>query len=175
MTSQQILQADVLDILFENRNKSYGAYDLRKTYPLRLIKAMGITILLVLVLMFLGSSSSTKAITDKTNDGYIVRQVDLPEEKKPEPPKEKPTPPATQQPIKQEIFETQIKPVDVVNQTMATQDQLQDATFGDKKIEGTPATNIQPPPLPPANTTTNTTQEEPQQKENVLPNRQPQF
>ena len=36
----QIQQADVLDILFENRNKSYGAYELRKTYNRRLSKAL---------------------------------------------------------------------------------------------------------------------------------------
>src|ERR1043165_9136758 len=98
MTSQQILQADVLDILFENRNKTYGAYDLRKTYPLRLIKAMGITMLFVLALLFFGSSSSTKTETEEIKEGLKVTDVNLTEEKKPEPPKEKPTPPATQQP-----------------------------------------------------------------------------
>lgn len=33
MTSQQILGCDVMDILFEHRNKQYGAYRLRKDYP----------------------------------------------------------------------------------------------------------------------------------------------
>ena len=32
MTNKEILQADLLDILFEHRNKLYGAYALRKTY-----------------------------------------------------------------------------------------------------------------------------------------------
>ena len=32
MTSNEILHADLLDILFENRNKQYGAYTFRKNY-----------------------------------------------------------------------------------------------------------------------------------------------
>ncbi|MES2848329.1 MAG: energy transducer TonB [Bacteroidota bacterium] len=35
MNSNTILSSDVLDILFENRNKKYGAYTLRKFYPNR--------------------------------------------------------------------------------------------------------------------------------------------
>jgi len=40
MEIQQIARADILDIIFEGRNKDYGAYDLRKTYNRRLTKAM---------------------------------------------------------------------------------------------------------------------------------------
>ena len=37
MKPDLILHADVLDILFENRNKEYGAYELRNHYNNRLI------------------------------------------------------------------------------------------------------------------------------------------
>ena len=47
-----ILQADPLDLLFENRNKKYGAYPLRKYYPQRLIISMGIIISLVIMISF---------------------------------------------------------------------------------------------------------------------------
>jgi periplasmic protein TonB len=40
MEKQNILTADVLDILFDGRNKDYGAYDLRKTYNRRMYKAL---------------------------------------------------------------------------------------------------------------------------------------
>ena len=40
MEINKILSADVLDIIFEGRNKAYGAYDLRKTYNKRLINAL---------------------------------------------------------------------------------------------------------------------------------------
>jgi protein TonB len=36
MDSNKILSADLLDILFEGKNKDYGAYQLRKTYNNRL-------------------------------------------------------------------------------------------------------------------------------------------
>ena len=47
MKSEDILKADVLDILFENRNKTYGAYSIRRAYPSHLKKAMATMLLLV--------------------------------------------------------------------------------------------------------------------------------
>lgn len=44
MTSETILKTDVLDIVFEKRNKLYGAYPLRKFYKNRLFGALTITI-----------------------------------------------------------------------------------------------------------------------------------
>ena len=38
MEVNKILNADILDIIFEGRNKEYGAYDLRKTYNKRLVR-----------------------------------------------------------------------------------------------------------------------------------------
>ncbi|HEX6426861.1 MAG TPA: energy transducer TonB, partial [Niastella sp.] len=37
MEISTILTADILDILFDGRNKEYGAYDLRRTYRRRLM------------------------------------------------------------------------------------------------------------------------------------------
>jgi protein TonB len=39
MTNNEILKASLLDIIFENRNKEYGAYALRNDYDKRLVKA----------------------------------------------------------------------------------------------------------------------------------------
>jgi protein TonB len=44
MNSETIMQTDVLDIIFEKRNKLYGAYTLRKFYNHRLFKSIGITL-----------------------------------------------------------------------------------------------------------------------------------
>lgn len=41
MNKDLILKSDVLDIVFENRNKAYGAYELRKQYGGRMNKALG--------------------------------------------------------------------------------------------------------------------------------------
>ncbi len=48
-----MLHADPLDILFENRNKSYGAYPLRKYYSQRLYISMGVTLSVVIMGTFL--------------------------------------------------------------------------------------------------------------------------
>jgi periplasmic protein TonB len=50
MTSNEILKADMLDILFENRNKLYGAYTLRKYYNRRLIISLGLALSVVIFL-----------------------------------------------------------------------------------------------------------------------------
>ena len=44
MTSKEILQASFLEILFEHRNKEYGAYALRKFYNNRLGIALGVSL-----------------------------------------------------------------------------------------------------------------------------------
>lgn len=55
MKPEHILQSDVLDIVFENRNKAYGAYELRKHYRRRLIKSLLITISIVALFALLQS------------------------------------------------------------------------------------------------------------------------
>jgi periplasmic protein TonB len=52
MNANEIPQADLLDILFEGRNKEYGAYDLRKFYNERLTRAILMTLSLCLLLIF---------------------------------------------------------------------------------------------------------------------------
>lgn len=84
MKADNILKADVLDIIFQNKNKEYGAYTLRKFYNNRLKKSLAITTLLVLVFAGLQSWKTPKKIT-KVFPGQVV-EIDLekfePEEKK---------------------------------------------------------------------------------------------
>jgi periplasmic protein TonB len=40
MESNKILSADLLDLIFDDRNKEYGAYELRKTYNRRISKSL---------------------------------------------------------------------------------------------------------------------------------------
>ena len=65
----KIMSADILDIIFEGRNKDYGAYELRKTYNRRLTMAllfMAAIIALVFIAFavsnFIESHSSKQAI-----------------------------------------------------------------------------------------------------------------
>jgi len=54
MQTKQILSEDVLDILFDGKNKEYGAYQLRKTYNKRITLALAGT-MLTCFLFLLGS------------------------------------------------------------------------------------------------------------------------
>ena len=102
MDVNKIQSADILDIIFDGRNKEYGAYDLRKTYNKRMIKALVGTILIIL-LAVLGNLLANSTSSSKTE--LIVQDVSLEnmqqEEKKPEPPP--PPPPPKQEPPKVEI------------------------------------------------------------------------
>ncbi|MEO6916591.1 MAG: energy transducer TonB [Chitinophagaceae bacterium] len=50
MSSENILTANLLDILFQNRNKEYGAYTLRKNYPRHLYMSLAIMFSAVTIL-----------------------------------------------------------------------------------------------------------------------------
>lgn len=51
MDVNKILNADILDIIFDGRNKDYGAYDLRKSYNRRLKIAVISTVTVCLLLL----------------------------------------------------------------------------------------------------------------------------
>lgn len=89
MKSEQILTADLLDILFENRNKAYGAYSIRKAYPTHLKKALGIMLLLVTTasLYVMSKPKKNTSYMPPTADTIVVKLTEL---KEPEQPKEQP-------------------------------------------------------------------------------------
>jgi protein TonB len=102
METSKILTADILDIIFEGRNKEYGAYELRKTYRNRLIIAL-VAMVLICLILFIASviANSTK----EDDSRMMVQDVQLQdikqeEQKKPEIP---PPPPPKQEPPKVEI------------------------------------------------------------------------
>lgn len=76
MQIQDISRADILDILFEGRNKDYGAYDLRKTYNRRLTKALtamaSICLLLIGGYTLAGGSRSSKTCTFVRDDSVML-------------------------------------------------------------------------------------------------------
>jgi protein TonB len=86
MDTNKILSANLLDIIFEDRNKDYGAYELRKTYQHRIIKSLAITIALA-GLTFAGSVLAKSLKPDKQGS-LSWKTVELEElksnEKKPE-------------------------------------------------------------------------------------------
>jgi protein TonB len=142
MTNNEILQADLLDILFEDRNKLYGAYTLRKTYSRRLGFALGVA--LSIVLLFILMSFIKKDNTDngpfKDDRIMILTDVNMEKEeiKKPELPKEKQKPPVAEvdyQPPK--IVED-----DKVKADLPALNDIDNANISDKNVDGDKPTDI---------------------------------
>jgi len=77
MNSESIMHSDVLDIVFEKRNKLYGAYTLRKFYNHRLIKSLGITIGAVTFLSAFTFIPARKVIVIPVGD-YVMRRLPKP-------------------------------------------------------------------------------------------------
>src|SRR5580765_6748575 len=96
MDVNKILSADILDIIFEGRNKEYGAYELRKTYNKRLLLALGGTIALLLMLG-LGYIVANK-IAESSKTEMVVQDVQLEEIKQEEKKNEPPPPPPPPKP-----------------------------------------------------------------------------
>lgn len=94
MKPEMILQSDMLDILFEGRNKEYGAYNLRRVYNSHLFKALGsmtMMVLLFVAFQFLqpGDKKDAAALFNVQDSVYITT-VELPKDKQPEPEMPKP-------------------------------------------------------------------------------------
>lgn len=141
MEANKILNADILDIVFEGRNKQYGAYELRKTYNKRITVALIATLALSLLFVL----SSLLANSSKKKAGPIlVQDVELQnmkqqEEKKPEPPP--PPPPPKQEPPKVEM--AQFTPPKIVKDEEVKEDEkppeiekLEEVKIGTKNQEG---------------------------------------
>lgn len=65
MTSKEILQSSFLEILFENRNKDYGAYALRKQFDNRLGIALGVAVSSVFLMLILLSKNTDNEVDEK--------------------------------------------------------------------------------------------------------------
>ncbi|HXD79113.1 MAG TPA: TonB family protein [Puia sp.] len=150
MEVNKILNADILDIIFEGRNKEYGAYDLRKTYNKRLVRAIvGMAVILVLLFggFFLANLNGGKS----TKKAMIVEDVQLEDvkEQKNEPP---PPPPPKIQPPKVEMAkftppkivpDKEVKP----EEKPPEQEKLDDTKIGTVNQEGIKDDGLTAPPV----------------------------
>ncbi|HEX5652842.1 MAG TPA: energy transducer TonB [Chitinophagaceae bacterium] len=149
MESSKILSADLLDILFDDRNKEYGAYELRRTYNKRIKKALLFT-LTIAALVLTGSvlARTLKPERDKSMKSTIVTITELPPEiQKPEPLPEQPQP--EPEPVRTEQLTTfDIVDDNQVEEPPPTKDDLDSAMIGLKDQEGSTPTGIVDEPLP---------------------------
>jgi len=140
MDINKILNADILDIIFEGRNKEYGAYDLRKTYNRRLWVAI-ISMIALLILLFVGYLVAGAINNGPKKQAMVVQDVqleDVKEEKKNEPP---PPPPPKVEPPKVEMAKftpPKIVPDEKVKEEEKPpeQEKLEDTKIGTVNQEG---------------------------------------
>lgn len=83
METSEILKADFLDILFYDRNKQYGAYDLRKYYSGRLAVSLFLAVTVVGSLIFLLNTRKFIATNKASiNSDVVVHTHEIPVIKK---------------------------------------------------------------------------------------------
>jgi protein TonB len=148
MEVNKILTADFLDILFEGKNKEYGAYELRKTYNRRITIAVAIMIGLCLFAFLISVLANRKGNED--NAPIVIQDVSLEnvkqEEKKPEPPP--PPPPPKVEPPKIEIKQftpPKIVKDEEVKEPPPKQEELEKTTIGTINQEGVQTDVVAPP------------------------------
>ena len=148
MDKNQILQSEWLDILFDGKNKSYGAYELRKTYNGRLKKAMIISFgiaasFVTIILMAKGNStvSNTLNVIDISLEKFKeeIKKVEIVKPIKKEPIKIKTvavTPPKI-------VKEDEVKPEEEVKPI----DQMENVQINNFNQEGEKNIDIVNPPV----------------------------
>jgi len=150
METSKILTADALDILFDGRNKEYGAYDLRKTYNSRI--KISITGMFLVCAFCLGASLFANS-KEKTKNELVITDMELmkvKDEKKVEPPP--PPPPPKVEPPKVEMSKF-VAPVIVKDDEVKPEDEIKDVEklentkIGTINVEGAKDEGVVAPPV----------------------------
>ncbi|MGN6436789.1 MAG: energy transducer TonB [Agriterribacter sp.] len=152
METNKILSASFIDILFEGRNKNYGAYELRKKYGSRLSSAIVGTIAfasLVVFASFISSRFENKSAVAKLDvtDVELTKVIDEPEVATPPPP---PPPPPAEQP---RIAMSQYTAPLLVHEEIKPEEQMKDVTeiadtkIGTANVDGLKGVDITAPPI----------------------------
>ncbi|HTI94831.1 MAG TPA: TonB family protein [Puia sp.] len=152
MEPDQITNASLLDIVFEGRNKAYGAYELRSNYNRRMIEAI-IAVALLTALLFAANALTRRDGAQK--QVLYVKDVQLTEIQKiernePPPPPPPPPPPRAETP---KVGITKFTPPRIVKDNEVKEDEkppeqekLQDTKIGAINQEGIKDEGIIAPP-----------------------------
>jgi protein TonB len=150
MEANKILQADLLDIVFEGKNKDYGAYELRRKYNKRITLALAITA--SIAALAIGGSVLAKSLAPSNDDDKMVREVviqNVAEQEKPPPPP--PPPPKTPPPPKIETakFTPPVikKDDEVKKEEIPPVEELKDQKIDVNSQEGVKDEGIATPPV----------------------------
>ena len=145
MIADAILKADILDIIFDNRNKTYGAYSLRKFYNNRLYKALGLTFALATVFVTFSFFNKEKVLpTTIISDSYVISPPSVKADAIPEKPKEKVSPQKTASPNIKPATQIFANNIQITKNNFASRIENLDEKMeiGTEKIEGKSETAI---------------------------------
>lgn len=141
MEADKIKNAKYLDIIFDGRNKSYGAYELRTGYNKRLVEALLVVFFIVSLLFAANALTGRNGATKQV---LYVKDVQLTEVKaieRNEPPPPPPPPPQRLDPPKVQM--TKFTPPRIVKDNEVKEDEkppeqekLQDTKIGTINQEG---------------------------------------
>jgi protein TonB len=152
MESNKILNADILDIIFEGRNKEYGAYQLRKTYNKRLVMSL-LIMAGIMAIIFLGYLVSSAMGGDDKNKKVNIQDVQLADVKQEEK-KEPPPPPPPPKPPPPQVEITKFTPPKIVKDEEVKEEEkppevekLDETKIGTINQEGEKDQGIVAPPV----------------------------
>ncbi len=138
MELQSILTADYLDIVFDNRNKTYGGYELRKHYNRRAMKAITLVVSAALLLIGVHAFASRNKPTVLTSPPVYTPVdptiLDIPPQKKIELPKVQDVPKPVASTIK--LTPPKIIKDDLVTEAPPTIEELKDKQIGTVTTDG---------------------------------------
>jgi protein TonB len=143
-----LLKNQWLEIVFEGRNKKYGAYDLRKSITKNTIRAF----IIGTFVFGLAVSIPTilRMIPDKNEDVTLdtkITTVKLPPKEKPKDPNlPPPPPPAPKQDVQKFVKPVVAKADEVVEEIVVIKD-LKDKTIGKEDIKGNPDAELTVEPV----------------------------
>jgi protein TonB len=140
MTNKEILQADLLDILFEKRNKDYGAYAIRRGYNHRLLSAMGAALCVILLFILINTwgNKNESSVSVNRNERIVeITEVKMFKEKPKEPQKKlEIIKPVHKIASKKYVSNIVIKPDNLVKEKMPDITSLADKLISDKTQAG---------------------------------------
>ncbi len=149
MDANQILKSDILDIIFDGKNKEYGAYDLRRSYNKRITLALILTFSLIAFFLVVSAIANKMKPTDVPVEmiaNETVLQQIQPNEPPPPPP-----PPPPQAPPPPPVATVQFTPPKVAKDEEVVKPppeikQIEEAKVDVKTVEGTKDLGIVAPP-----------------------------
>ncbi len=136
MKNEMLNIASLDDIIFDGRNKNYGAYELRSNYKNRLLRALLLSLLFPVILFFLSYTSKKIDIKDQpvivhtTTIEAVKNRIKLPEK----------TPPKEQSKQVVKIKKAEYSTIKLVNDAKAMDDikDIKTSVISDTKENGKP-------------------------------------